>query len=135
MKTRQKQMSNFLQNEINGRISRKEEKLSQNQLPKQKGERNSGILTTIDQQIVSDAFFCPFGAKKVRFICGGGAAGFQGYTCKTKSQGTIKIKTGISSFSKPVTVDVPLTSSNDWVEIFFQTTDPNGGYGRWELLF
>lgn len=135
MKTRQKQMSNFLQKEVNGRIARKEEKLNSNQLPKQKGERSSGLLTSIDQQMVSDAFFCPSGAKTVRFICGGGAAAIQGYTCITKSQGTIRVKPGGSSFSKPVTVDVPLTSSNEWVEIFFKTTDPNGGYARWELLF
>lgn len=135
MKTRQKQMSNFLQKEVKDRIMKKVEKLNQNQLPKQRGERSSGLLTSPDQRMVEDAFFCPNGAKSVRFICGGGAALAQMYTCKTKSQGTIKINTGKSSSSVPVTVDVPLTTSNEWVEIFFQPSDPNGGYANWQLIF
>lgn len=135
METRQKQMSNFLQKEVQDRITKKEEKLNQNQLPKQKGERSSGLLTSIDQQMVSDAFFCPNGAKAARFTCGGGAVAWQNYICKTKSQGTMKINTGTSSFSKTVVVEVSLTTSNEWVEVFFQTSDPNGGYARWELIF
>lgn len=135
METRQKQMSNFLQKEVKDRLAKKEEKLNQSQLPKQRGERSSGLLTSPDQRMVSDAFFCPNGAKAVRFICGGGAALAQGYTCKTKSQGTIKINIGTSGSAAPVTVEVPLMASNEWVEIFFQTTDPSGGYGRWELIF
>lgn len=43
MKTRQKQMSNFLQKEVKDRITKKVEKLNQNQLPKQRGERSSGL--------------------------------------------------------------------------------------------
>ena len=134
MKTRQKQMSNFLQKEVQGRITKKVEKLNQNQLPKQRGERSSGLLTSIDQQMVSDAFFCPNGAKAVRFTCGGGAVAWQNYICKTKSQNTIKINTGSGGLAVPVTVDVPLMASNEWVEIFFQPSDPNGGYANWQLI-
>lgn len=135
METRQKQMSILLQKEVKNRIAKKEEKLNQSQLPKQRGERSSGKLTSIGQEMVSDAFFCSYGAKAVRFICGGGAVPLQVYTCKTKSQGTMKINTGNGSLSVPVTVEVPLTASNEWVEIFFQTSDPSGGYARWELIF
>lgn len=135
METRQKQMSNFLQKEVKDKITRKEVKLNQNQLPKQRGERSSGLLTSSDQQMVSDAFFCPSGAKAVQFTCGGGAVAVQNYICKTKSQGTMKINTGTSGFSKTVVVEVPLTTSNEWVEIFFQTSDPNGGYANWQLIF
>lgn len=135
MKTRQKQMSNFLQKEVQDRITKKVEKLNQNQLPKRKGERSSGLLTTPNQREVSEGFWVPIGAKAVQFTCGGGAAGIQGYTCKVKAMGTIKLGTAGSGFAKPVTVRVPLEASDLAAEIFFQTSDPNGGYANWQLIF
>lgn len=144
METRQKQMSNFLQKEVNSKIVRKEHNLNQSLLEKGIGKSNgkgsakkvpSGLLTSVGQEMVSDGFWAPEGAKAVRFTCGAGAAPTPGFTCKTKAMATFRIETKVGFIGTNTVIEVPIVTSNCAVEIFFQTTDSNGGYARWELIF
>lgn len=84
--------------------------------------------------MVSDGFTAPWEAKFVRFECSSNVATTSGFTCKTKSQGEFRIK-GEFSKSKHKTIDVPIVASGTFVNIYFSTTDSNGGFVNWELKY
>lgn len=95
----------------------------------------SGTLTSIGQEMVSTGFWAPLGAKAVRFTCRSGAIPMPGFTCKTKALATLRIEAEYGALGTNKIIDVPIVASECTVEIFFQTTDPNGGSARWELIF
>ena len=98
-------------------------------------EKTLGTLQSIGTETVSEGFWAPRGAKAVEFSCISYAAATPGFTCQTKALGTFHIQGKFGTIGKLQTITVPLAASDCGVEIFFHTTDSNGGLARWKLIF
>lgn len=85
--------------------------------------------------MLSEGFKAPRGAKPVEFTCISYTAMPPWFTCKTISLDDVRYKAEEGVKGKTTTITVPLTASDTGVEIFFHTTDSNGGLARWKLIF
>lgn len=95
----------------------------------------SGTLRANGQETVVAKFSVPNGVKFISFECYSFVAKLPVFTCRTVSQGEPRMKIVNGNPLKPTKIDVPIVASNTAVQIYFQTSDSNGGYANWETKY
>lgn len=96
----------------------------------------SGRISTDGNEFGTQSFYPDYSKAKVRFRCRTGAALAPVYTCKTFVFQAWNAKVATGSLFTTTQVDVPLAASGSSLcaDLYFQTTDSNGGSADWEAL-
>lgn len=95
----------------------------------------SGHLSTVGQEETGTSFYAPRNTTQVRFSCRGNAALTPFFTCKTLALGSEHQRTEVGSNVVYVDIDVPVAASATNVNIYFSTTDSNGGVCDWQSMY
>lgn len=128
MKTRQKRLSVVLSQQL------REQNARQAKRTKLRSYATSGKIVTLDNMMDGITVFAPTGSLAVRFTCRANAAITPVFTCKTRSFGDIQVKVEAGTLFTNSVIEVPLSASNCDVDIYFQTSDSNGGFANWEFV-
>lgn len=95
----------------------------------------SGHLSSVGQEEVGASFFAPFNTSQVRFRCRGNAAPTPAFTCRTVAFGGEHQRTEVGTILYYTDIDVPIAASNTRVQVYFRTTDSNGGVCDWQAMY
>lgn len=95
-----------------------------------------GDISTVGNEFGQDAFYPAYGKNYVRFFCRTNVAMLPVYVCKTEAWNTWKSVTAVGALGRTTEIDVPIvvSGSNVCVNLYFVTSDSNGGSAYWKAI-